>query len=315
MPKLIAVVGPTASGKTALAVEIARAVGGEVVSCDSRQVYRGLDLGTGKVTGAEARGVPHHLIDVASPSRAYSVARFERDALRAIRGILDRGKVPILCGGTGLYADAAVFGAGAPDVPPNPALRRELAALSAEEMAARLDALDPERAASIDRKNRRRLERAIEIAEALGSVPKQPARSPRFETLWIGIAPEREELHRRIETRLDARLRRGMVAEARRLRGAGLPWSRFEALGLEYRWLGRFLRGEASRPEMRDALLADIRRYAKRQMTWFRRNKLIGWYRPAEAGEAVARAASWVGDAGNRSRVTKLFRSQPSRKI
>lgn len=286
--------GPTASGKTALAVEIARAVGGEVVSCDSRQVYRSLDLGTGKVTKSEARGVPHHLIDVASPARQFSVTRFERLALRAIRGIVARGKVPILCGGAGLYVDAIVYGSGAPEVPPNPVLRRELAPLSAEALAARLDALDPGRAATIDRRNRRRLERAIEIASALGAVPKPEARAARLDVLWIGLAPAKDELRARIEIRLDARLRRGMIAEARRLRAAGLSWRRFEALGLEYRWLGRHLRGEATRAAMRDALLADIRRYAKRQMTWFRRNKSIAWYHPSKAAPALARAKEFL---------------------
>lgn len=294
LPKLIAVVGPTASGKTALAVEIARAVGGEVVSCDSRQVCRGLDLGTGKVTRAEARGVPHHLIDVAGPRRPFSVARYERLALRAIRGIAARGKVPILCGGTGQYADAVAYGNTFPAVPQNPALRQTLAGLSADQLAARLDALDPERAAAIDRKNRHRLERAIEIATAIGSVPALPAREARFDVLWIGVAPEKDELHRRIGARLDARLRRGMVAEAKRLRAAGLPWSRFEALGLEYRWLGRFLRGEVSKPVMHESLFVDIRHYAKRQMTWFRRNKSILWHHPSKAAEAVARAKAFV---------------------
>lgn len=294
LPKIIAVVGPTASGKTALAVEIARAVGGEVVSCDSRQVYRGLDVGTGKVTRREMRGVPHHLLDVADPKRAFSVAKFEALALRAIRGILRRGKVPILCGGTGLYVDAIVYGQTYPDVPPNPALRREMAALSVDEMAVLLDTLDPERGASIDRQNRPRLERAIEIATALGKVPALPAREPRFETLWVGIAPERGELHRRIEARLDARLKRGMLAEARRLRASGLSWKRFATLGLEYRWLGQHLAGDISRQEMRNGLLADIKRYAKRQATWFKRNRAIEWHGLGETSYAVARASSWV---------------------
>lgn len=294
LPKLIAVVGPTASGKSALAIQIARAVLGEVISCDSRQVYRGLDLGTGKVTKTETRGVPHHLLDVASPARAFSVARYEQLASRAVRDILRRGKIPILCGGTGQYADAVIFGANFPNVPPNPALRRELAELSTEEMFGRLESLDPDRAESVDAKNRPRLERAIEIAAALGAVPKLPPHAARFDTLWIGVAPTREELHAKIEARLDARLRRGLVAEAKRLRADGLPWKRFEALGLEYRWLGRHLRGQITRQEMRAALLAEIKRYAKRQMTWFRRNLSIAWHHPSKAREALARAKEFI---------------------
>jgi tRNA dimethylallyltransferase len=294
IPKVIAVVGPTASGKTALAVEIARAVGGEVISCDSRQVYRGLDVGTGKVTKAEARGVPHHLIDVADPKRQFSVARFEKLALRAIRGVLKRGKVPVLCGGTGQYVDAIVYGNTFPAVPQNPALRRELAKLPTPDLAARLAALDPERAAAIDPAHRHRLERATEIATALGKVPAPPPRRPRFDVLWIGLAPEKDDLHARIEARLDARLHRGMIAEAKCLRAAGLSWARFEKLGLEYRWLGRFLSGAVSRQEMRDELLADIKRYAKRQMTWFKRNNSIVWYRPSKAEAALAAAKEFL---------------------
>lgn len=294
LPKLIAIVGPTASGKTALAVEIARAVGGEVISCDSRQVYRGLDIGAGKVTKKEARGVPHHLIDAASPKSVFSVARYEQLALRAARDILRRGKTPILCGGTGQYADAFIFGANFPDVPPNPTLRAELASLATHEMFGRLEVADPERAATIDPSNRPRLERALEIVAALGIVPKPAAREPRFEVSWIGVTAPREELHGRIEARLDARLRAGMVAEARRLRAAGLSWKRLETLGLEYRWLGRHLRGQVGRREMRDSLFADIRRYAKRQMTWFRRNHSIVWYHPSKAREAVAHAKDFL---------------------
>jgi tRNA dimethylallyltransferase len=297
MEKLIVVVGPTASGKTALAVEIARAVGGEVVSCDSRQVYVGLDIGTGKVTKREARGVPHHLIDVADPSRAFSVARFERLALRAVRGILKRGKVPVLCGGTGQYVDAVVYGDTFPAVPQNPKLRRDLAQLSTEEMFARLVALDPERAAAIDPRNRHRLERAIEIATALGKVPALPPRAARFDVLWVGVSLPKDELHARIEKRLDARLRGGMVAEAKRLRDTGLSWRRFDKLGLEYRWLGRYLRGETSRQTMRDELLADIKRYAKRQATWFKRNASIAWHRPSKAREAIAAAEEFLKKA------------------
>lgn len=293
-PKLIAIVGPTASGKTSLAIEIARAIGGEVVSCDSRQVYRGLDLGTGKVTEKEARGVPHHLIDVASPRGIFSVARYERLALRAIRDITRRGNVPILCGGTGQYADAVVYGANFPNVPPSAKLRGELARLSVAEIAERLATLDPERLESVDTKNRPRLERAVEIATALGSVPKPPTRAARFDALWIGVTVPREELRAKIESRLDARLRRGMLAEAKRLRAEGLPWKRFESLGLEYRWLGRYLRGEVTREEMRGSLLAEIRRYAKRQMTWFRRNKEIQWSFPGAKKETLSLAKRWA---------------------
>src|SRR3989338_3721250 len=236
LPSLIAVVGPTATGKTALAVLIARAVDGEVVSADSRQGYRGLNLLSGKATKQERRGVRYHLLDVASPRGVFTVEKFEKRAGRAIRDIQRRGKVPILCGGAGQYVDAIIFELRHPAVPPNPRLRRTLTSLSVAEMFARLKKLARVRAATIDSKTRPRLERAIEIATVLGRVPPLSPAASRFRALWIGVSASRKELAARIENRPAARLRAGMIAEARKLRAAGLPWRRFHSLGLECRW-------------------------------------------------------------------------------
>ena len=294
LPSLIAVVGPTATGKTALAVLIARAVDGEVVSADSRQVYRGLNLLSGKATKREMRGVRHHLLDVASPRGVFTVEKFEKRAGRAIRDIQRRGKVPILCGGAGQYVDAIAFEPQHPAVSPNPKLRRTLTSFSVAEMFARLKKLDPVRAAAIDSKNRPRLERAIEIATALGKVPPLSPAVPRFRTLWVGVTAPRNTLAARIEKRLDARLRAGMVTEAKKLRAAGLPWRRFDSLGLECRWLGRYLQKKITRAEMRSGLLSNIKKYAKRQMTWFKRDPQIVWHRPSKARPAIALAKKFL---------------------
>lgn len=286
--KIIAVVGPTASGKSALAVEIARLVGGEVVSADSRQVYTGLDIGTGKVTKREMRGIPHHLLDVASPKRTMSVVEYERLATRAICDILKRGKMPVVCGGTGLYIDAVLTDASFPAVPPNVKLRKELEKLSVTKLFEKLQKLDPSRAETIDAKNPRRLIRAIEIATALGSVPARTSAKPRYDALVIGLTLPREELQERIHTRLLARMRRGMLAEARRLHTEGLSWKRMEALGLEYRFLAQFLQKKIPKDKMIHDIGTAIRHYAKRQMTWFKRDKNILWFSPVDKTKIFA---------------------------
>jgi tRNA dimethylallyltransferase len=281
--KLLIITGPTASGKTALAVKLAKERNGEVISADSRQVYRGLDIGTGKVTKREMRRVPHHCLDIASPRRAFTAAQWVHCAEKAIRDISSRGKLPIIAGGTGFYIDALIGRASLPEVPPNPKLRGKLDKLSNEKLFTRLNKLDKKRAADISKKNefnnRRRLIRAIEIATALGKVPRINASSRNYNLdynlnyniEWIHLDPSEEELAKKIEKRLDERLRRGMVAEVRRLRESGLSWKRLNELGLEYREIARFLRGEITKVELRETLLRKILQYAKRQKRWFRR--------------------------------------------
>lgn len=294
--KVIAIVGPTASGKTSLSIEVARLVGGEVISADSRQVYTGLDIGSGKVTKREMRGVPHHLLDVASPKRTMSVVQYEKLATRAIKDILKRGKVPIICGGTGLYIDAILTNASFPEVPPNAELRKKLEKLSAEKLFKKLQKLDPKRAETIDAQNPRRLIRAIEIATALGKVPERTEPTPRYNTLWIGLILPKEELEERIHTRLIARMRQGMVAEARRLHEGGLSWKRMESLGLEYRFLAQFLRGKLSKEEMIELLNIAIRQFSKRQMMWFKRNKNIKWFHPKEIKKVLHEVQNFLKD-------------------
>ena len=285
--KLIVILGPTASGKSDLAVEIARRVSGEVISADSRQVYRGLDIGTGKITKKEMNGVPHHLLDVANLKRTMSVVQYESLATCAIKDIFKRGKVPIICGGTGLYIDAVLTTASFPEVPPNIALRRKLEKLSVDKLFKQLQKLDPVRAKTIDARNPRRLVRAIEIAGKLGSVPVRPPILERYNALYIGLTLPQEKLSERIHVRLLARMRRGMVAEAKRLHAQGLSWKRMESLGLEYRFLAQFLQNKISKGEMIELLNIAIRQYAKRQMVWFKRNKNIKWVSPKETREIL----------------------------
>jgi tRNA dimethylallyltransferase len=296
MPRVIAVVGPTASGKTSLSIEIARLVGGEVISADSRQVYTGLDIGSGKVTKREMRGVPHHLLDVASPKRTMSVVQYERLTTRAIKDILKRGKVPIICGGTGLYVDAVLTSAFFPEVPPNPQLRKELEKLSTEKLFEKLTKLDPSRAETIDAQNPRRLVRAIEVATALGKVPERTEPTPRYNTLWIGLTLPKEELAERIHTRLIARMRHGMVAEAKRLHEEGLSWKRMDSLGLEYRFLAQFLTGKLSKEEMIELLEIAIRQFSKRQIMWFKRNTNIKWFHPKDTKKVLQVVQNFLND-------------------
>ncbi len=285
--ELIVIVGPTASGKSDLAVRLAKKYGGEIISADSRQVYKGLDIGSGKITKKEMRGVRHYLLDVASPKRVYTAAHFKRDAERAIRDIRKHGKLPIVVGGTGLCIDALIYGLALPEVKPNPELRRKLERKSAGELFRELRQKDPNRAANIDRFNKRRLIRALEIVAATGKVPKLTDRKTKYNILKIGIAWPPEELRRRIHARLISRLKQGLVREVERLHRNGVSWKRLDDLGLEYRYISRYLRElprASSRAQARNLLQEMLRQletaiwhYARRQMTWWRKDKDIRW--------------------------------------
>lgn len=300
-PKVVVVVGPTASGKSDLAVLLGKRFGGEVVSADSRQIYRGLDIGTGKISRKEMRGVPHHLLSVASPRMQFDAATYGQRAARAIGDILRRGKLPIVCGGTGFYIEAAIGEKIFPDVPPNPLLRKKLEQCTAQKLFAVLRRLDPERAAAIDPKNPRRLIRAIEIAHAIGKVPAAK-REKRYETLVIGISIPREELRLRIRERLFRRMKTGMIVEVRRLHKRGLSWRRMEELGLEYRYVSRYLRGHISKQEMLVTLEREINRYAKRQMTWWKRDKNIIWISRDELKAVETLVAHFLANKNKRKR-------------
>ncbi|MCW9054677.1 MAG: tRNA (adenosine(37)-N6)-dimethylallyltransferase MiaA [Candidatus Pacebacteria bacterium] len=285
-PKIIAVVGPTASGKSDLAVEIALQFDGEVVSVDSRQVYRGLDIGSGKITEDEMRGVPHHLLDVADPKGVFTAADFTQMAQSAVVDILERSKLPIIAGGTGFYLSAFLGETSLPEVEPNMKLREVLEKLSKEELLERLLELDQARAETIDQSNKSRLVRAIEIAEALGSVPRPKQDCP-YGALKIGIDLPDDVLKDKIHRRLLSRMEEGMLEEAERLHEEGVSWERMEQLGLEYRYMARHLQGLISREEMLAELEQKIWQYAKRQRTWFKRDKDIKWFSPQDIKEVL----------------------------
>ena len=284
--KILIVLGPTASGKSDLAVRLAKERNGEVISADSRQVYKGLDIGSGKITKKEMDGIPHHLLDVVSPNKIFTASDYARLARKAADDIIKRGKLPIICGGTGFYIDALLYGDSFAPVPPDPEIRKKLEKLSIEEMAAKLSELDPERFASIDTKNRVRLLRALEIVMSSGLPVPKLERKPRYDAEKIGILWDKETLDKRIELRLDNRLRPladggGMIDEVSNLKfpkkGRGMTWKRLYDLGLEYRYISLYLKGELDYDTMRSELLNAIRHYAKRQMTWFKRDKEIRW--------------------------------------
>jgi tRNA dimethylallyltransferase len=296
MQKLVVILGTNASGKSDLGIRLAGHFGGEVVSADSRQVYRGLDLGTGKITPVQAATVKHHLIDVADVSEYYSLAQYQRAAYRAIDSIASAGKLPFLVGGTALYLNAIVQGYQLVDVPPNDPLRAELEFLPLAELVEQLEKSDPDAASRIDKSNRRRLIRALEIAAAGCSAAHR--NSPRYDCLQLGLNWPREILLERIEKRLRERLAKGMIEEVAGLRNRGVSDLRLDKLGLEYRHITRYLRGElSSLDDLRAQLGIAIRQFAKEQLTWFKRDRSIVWLDPLGDGfqEACVRIREWVG--------------------
>lgn len=292
LPKLIVILGTTACGKSGLGVELALRFGGEIVSADSRQVYRGLDLGTGKITPEEMRGVPHHMLDVADPNEPYSVAQFQRGAYGAIDGILARGKRPFLVGGTGLYVRAVTEGFVFTDTAPDPALRSALEDKTAPELYALYRARTGKTLTGGEENNRHRLIRTLEKLSA-GETEAPPPR-PRYECLLLGVTYPREVVCRRIDQRLRRRLEEGMVEEVAALRTAGASDAFLEGLGLEYRYILRYLTGTISTlADLEDELGRAIKRFAKRQVMWFKRDRNVLWldmeHSPAEqAAQAIA---------------------------
>jgi tRNA dimethylallyltransferase len=278
LAKLVAVVGTNSSGKSALGVQLAQRVGGEVVSADSRQVYRRLDLGTGKITSAEMGGVPHHLLDVVEPGQSFSLADYQRLAYAAIDAIHARGRVPVLVGGTGLYVRAIVEGYQLVDAPPDPERRAELERWTAARLLAELERLDPAAAEQIDPSNRRRLIRALEVAAAGHSRAATRRRERRYESLMLGLTWPRPVLDELISERLRRRMEAGLVAEVEGLLRDGVEADFLEALGLEYRHTVRYLRGEyGSEEELFAAADQAVRRFARRQQSWFRRDRDAIW--------------------------------------
>ena len=273
-PKVVAVVGTNASGKSALGVELAKRYGAEIISADSRQVFRGLDLGSGKITPEEMQGVPHHLIDVREPNEFFSMADFQRMSYAAIDGILARGRLPMIVGGTGLYVDSVLDGYLLSDREPDLAYRAELEKLTTPQLYDMLLTLVPD--AQVDRNNRNRVMRMIErIHDGDDAVP---GKQPRYRSLRLGVSWPREVLAQRIDERLKMRVEQGMIEEVQGLMDRGATKEFLLGLGLEYRFITQYLTGAIpDRDEMLRLLAIAIKQFAKRQMTWFRRNPDIVW--------------------------------------
>ena len=291
MNKLIVILGPTSSGKTDLSIRLAKKFRGEVVSADSRQVYKGMDVGSGKVTKKEMAGVPHYLLDVASPRQRFSVAQYQKLALKAIKKIQAKNKIPFVVGGTGFYIQSVVDGSVIPGVKPDWKLREKLEKLTAEEMFEKLKKLDPERAKSIDPRNPRRLIRALEIVLKTGTAVPVLSRAEGwdFVTLEIGIIKSRAKLKERIHLRLVKRLKNNlMIKEIKKLHKI-LPWKRLEEFGLEYRFVAQYLQGKITYQEMMDKIQIESEHYVKRQETWFTRNKRIKWIKNYTEAEKLIR--------------------------
>lgn len=289
LKKLVIILGPTASGKSALGVLLAKKFSGEIVSADSRQVYRGLNLSSGKITKKEMAGITHYCLDIASPKSYYTALTFKKDAQKAIAIIEKKGKVPFLVGGTAFYIKALTDNQSIPEVPANWKLRRQLEKKSADELFAMLKKLDPRRARTIEAKNKRRLIRALEIVKATGkAIPELRIKNQESRnTLFIGIKIDKKTLEKKIEKRLDERLRKGMVGEIKKLHSKGVPWKRLDELGLEPRWIARFLQGDVTKKEMREGLLRDILRFVKHQHTWWKKGKRIHWIRSRREAEKL----------------------------
>ena len=271
---LLVILGPTASGKTQVGVRTARALNGEIISADSRQVYRGMDLGTGKDL-KEYGEVPFHLIDIVDPGYEFSVFEFQRRFVPGFFGIQNRGKLPILVGGTGLYLEAVLKGFRLAEVPLNPKLRAELEPLSLEDLADHLKAINPSLHNTTDLLLRERVIRAIEIAQFQGDPSSQPS-LPDLSPIVFGIRWPKDMHCQRISRRLRERIHQGMIEEIKRLNKAGISFEKLDFYGLEYRYGARYLQGQLNKNDLFQKLNSAIRQFAKRQETWFRRMERLG---------------------------------------
>jgi len=288
--KLIVVVGPNASGKSEIAVKIAKLVGGEVISADSRQVYVGMDIGSGKITKKEMEGIPHHLLDVARPRAIFTVTRYRKLALSAIKKIQNSGAVPIICGGTGFYIQSIIDGIVIPEVKPNWKLRQTLEKIPTDKLFTMLKKIDPARAKTIETKNPRRLIRAIEIVKATKKpVPEFRKEPLAYDILILGIKKSESNLKKLIAARTQKRIKNGMVAETKKLRNSGLSWNKLEGFGLEYRATAEFLQKKISRIQMIENITKEDWQYAKRQIMWFKRDKRVRWIKNQKQALALAK--------------------------
>jgi tRNA dimethylallyltransferase len=306
-PALVVIVGPTAAGKTVLSIELAEALGGEIVSADSRQIYRGMDIGTAKATPEQRARVPHHLLDVVSPDDVITLAEYQRRAYAAIDEILARGRLPILAGGTGQYIHAVVEGWSIPAVAPVPQLRTELEEKARIEGATALHGwlaqLDPTAASHIDPRNVRRVIRALEVCLTTGQPISelQCKKPPAYRIRQIGVMRPRPELYARIDARVDRMVEDGLLEEVRSLVATGYGWELPAMSGLGYRQVGRYLRDEVTLHEAVALIKKQTRRFVHQQQTWFRADDpSIHWLEPGvgAVAEILVMLAAWQAGRG-----------------
>jgi len=283
-PSLIVILGTNASGKSSLGIRLAKKFNGEIVSADSRQVYKGLDIGSGKVTKTEQEAIPHYMLDVVKPNTEFSLARYQKLAFSAIDNILKRKKLPFLVGGTGLYIQAICDNLNIPKVKPNKKLRKKLEKLSLKELQKKYKKIDLDSYNKIDNKNSRRLIRAIEVVKSTGKSfwKQRQKKEAKYNCLKIGVTHPLNILEERIKVRLEKRLRQGLIKEVKDLLESGTRYRRLYDFGLEYRRVAQYLKGELTRQEMEELLYKNICQFAKRQMTWFKRDKEIIWVKSSD---------------------------------
>jgi len=289
MNKIIVILGPTSSGKTSLSIRLAKKFNGEIVSADSRQVYKGMDVGSGKVTKKEMEGIPHYLLDVANPKTKFSAGRYQKLALKAIKNIQKKNKIPFIVGGTGFYVQSIVDGIVIPEIKPDWELRKKLEKLTTEELYKKLKKLDPKRAEGIDRNNPRRLIRSLEIILKTGKpIPSlEKDKNIQFDALEIGITRSTKEIRNLINKRLLQRLKNNaMINEVKKLRKS-LSWKRLEEFGLEYRYVAQYLQKKITYQEMIDNIQKESEHLVKKQMTWFKRDKKIHWIKNQKEAEKL----------------------------
>ena len=277
MSKIIFITGPTASGKSDFAIFLAKKINGEIINADSRQVYKYLDIGSGKISKKEEKGVKHYLLSIASPKRNYSLGRWLKDSEKAIKKILKKNKVPIFCGGTILYLKAINEGWQIPEVKPDYRLRKKLEKKTEEELYEEIKKLDPQRAKNLDPNNKRRLIRALEIIYFLGKVPKL-TKKPKYKVLVLAPKVEKEILFKKIKKRLLKRVP-GIIKEIKKLRKIGLSWQRIISFGLEYRWFGKYVKDEIDLKTAKEKCYLDILRFAKRQIKELKKIRNVIWFR------------------------------------
>lgn len=295
MKKVVAIVGPTATGKTNLGVSLAKTFDGSVISADSRQIYKGLDIGSNKISSEEMQGIHHYGIDCAGPHEPWSVARFQDYGNETLETIFLDHKLPIIVGGSGMYVDSLLFDSSYPPVPPNVELRKNLEEKTVGELFDMLESTDPERAATIDRDNKVRLVRALEIVEALGYVP-ETSKEEKFDTFWIGLDMEDGDLQKRISQRLDERIAKGLFNEVSQLLRDGVSGEWLRSLGIEYRYGVQCVCDGISKEEACRAILNDSWKLVRKQRTWWRRNGKIRWYSPDQFSQIEKDVSSWYSN-------------------